>query len=170
MRRGELVRLAMPAALAGLLALAAVVATVALASDGDEIYGVARCPFHCGVGWKQGGPMWNKAKWMPPLKIGPKLEVSEDFKAAALSVAASDPDVEALIGSGYNVTNVIPLIKVVVYGDGSVQLKATQALVVLVKAGEGKATALVDLENKTVVQLSVSKLRTAPEGRGASGA
>jgi len=87
--------------------------------------------------------------------IGPRVEVSEEYRSRVLEILSNDEDVAKLLSEGYNVTSVKPVIKAYVTADGTVTLKASQAIVTLVKKGEGVAVALVDLEQSKVVKLVV---------------
>jgi len=127
------------------------------------------------AGWGRGWPPWGSqapppwsnatlpiARWLhkglaKEFKdlIGPRVEVSEEYRSRVLEILGSDEGVAKLLSEGYNVTSVRPVIKVYVAADGTVTLKASQALVTLVKRGEGVAVALVDLEQGKVVKLVV---------------
>jgi len=81
--------------------------------------------------------------------------VSEEFKEKVISIAKADEDVQNLLNSGYNVTAVRPVIKTVVEGDGSVVMRATGAVITLVKDKMSRATVKVDLENARVTEVTV---------------
>jgi hypothetical protein len=83
------------------------------------------------------------------------VEVSEEFKEKVISIAKADEDVQNLLNSGYNVTAVRPVIKTVVEGDGSVVMRATGAVITLVKDKMSRATVKVDLENARVTEVTV---------------
>jgi len=115
-------------------------------------------------------PQWSNAtlpiaRWLEWLRravvkefkglIGPRVEVSEEYRSRVLEILSRDEDVAKLLSEGYNVTLVKPIIKAYAAADGTVTLKAPQALVTLVKKGEGVAVALVDLEQGKVVKLVV---------------
>ena len=128
-----------------------------------------------GAGWGKGWPPWRSqapppwsnatlpvAKWLhkevaKEFKdlIGPRVEISEEYRSRVLEILSSDEDVAKLLSEGYNVTSVRPVIKAYIAADGTVTLKASQALVTLVKKGEGVAVALVDLDQGKVVKLVV---------------
>jgi len=128
-----------------------------------------------GAGWGRGWPLWGSqvpppwsnatlpvARWLhrgiaKEFKdlIGPRVEVSEEYRNKVLEILSNDEDVAKLLSEGYNVTSVKPIIKAYVAADGTVALKASQALVTLVKKGEGVAVALVDLEQGKVDKLVV---------------
>lgn len=81
--------------------------------------------------------------------------MSEEFKEKVISIAKADEDVQNLLNSGYNVTAVRPVIKTVVEGDGSVVMRATGAVITLVKDKMSRATVKVDLENARVTEVTV---------------
>jgi len=81
--------------------------------------------------------------------------VSEEFKEKVISIAKANEDVQNLLNSGYNVTAVRPVIKTVVEGDGSVVMRATGAVITLVKDKMSRATVKVDLENARVTEVTV---------------
>jgi hypothetical protein len=90
----------------------------------------------CGFGFGRGG-----------------VEVSSDFIANVTAIAKADTDVQALLDSGYNITRVIPQIKMTVDGNGNVALKATNATLLLVNGTTGHALVTVDLQNGKVSQI-----------------
>lgn len=81
------------------------------------------------------------------------IEVSDEFKQKVIEILKSNPNTSNLLANGYNITYIKPIIKLVVQGDGSVTMKATRAIVLMVKPGEGKALAYVNLETGTVEKL-----------------
>lgn len=85
--------------------------------------------------------------------IGPRIEVSDEYREVVIDILQQDGDVFKLLEEGYNVTNIRPIIKAYVGADGTVTLRATQALVTMVKKGTGLAVALVDLESGKVAKL-----------------
>jgi len=100
---------------------------------------------------------WLQSVVMKEFKnlIGPRVEVSEGYRSRVLEILSKDEDAAKLLKEGYNVTAVKPIVKAYVAADGTVTLKASQALVTLVKKGEGVAVTLVDLEQGKVVKLVV---------------
>jgi hypothetical protein len=149
---------------------AALIASAAIAYA--QSYALGR-----GAGNGKGWPPWRQpvpppwsnataiARWIQWLRgmvvrefknlIGPRIEVSEEYRSRVLGILSEDKDAAKLISEGYNVTAVKPIVKVYVAADGSVTLRASQAMVTLVKKGEGVAVALVDLEQGKVVKLVV---------------
>ncbi len=85
----------------------------------------------------------------------PRVEVSEDFRLKAQSIAEGDGDVQRLLSEGYNITWVRPIIKAVVQGDGTVTLKATQAILVLTKNSSGLAHVEVNIEAGKVTKITI---------------
>ena len=61
------------------------------------------------------------------------VKVSKEFASKVLNILKRDPDASKLLSEGYNVTAVRPIVTLSVAGDGTVTLKATQAVVTLRK-------------------------------------
>lgn len=95
------------------------------------------------------------------------IEVSDEFKDHVVSVAGSDADVESFLGEGYNVTAVVPTVKAVVQGDGTVVLKATGAVLVL-KKGTSCVIVYVDLQQNQVTQIN-TMIKKGSTAAGSSG-
>ncbi len=142
------------AILAAGLALAAVLAVgaaLAYAKSSEEALwrlGSAREPPKLGALGKHAA--WWRAAWAP----GPRLVVSEEYRERVVQIALRDPDVSRLLEEGYNVTNVKPIVKAYVEADGSVNLRADEALIVLRKDG-GVAAVLVSLTEERVTKVVV---------------
>ena len=85
--------------------------------------------------------------------VGPRVEVSEEYREKVTYILEQDGDTAKLLEEGYNVTRIRPIIKAYVGPDGAVTLRASQALVTLVKKGSGLAVALVDLDDGKVAKL-----------------
>ncbi|MGB9960127.1 MAG: hypothetical protein ACPLKQ_06380 [Candidatus Bathyarchaeales archaeon] len=83
------------------------------------------------------------------------IEVSDEFKENVINIAKKDADVQNLLSEGYNITEVRPIIKTVVEGDGTVVSKATSAILMLEKGTTGYACVWVDLEQGKVVQIEI---------------
>ena len=83
------------------------------------------------------------------------IEVSAEFKDNVINIAKNDSDVQQLLNDGYNVTNVMPTIKTVLNGDGSVVTKATNATLMLEKDTSGRALVSVDLTQSKVTQIVI---------------
>jgi hypothetical protein len=80
------------------------------------------------------------------------VEVSEEFASKVLDILKSDPDASKLLSEGYNVTAVRPIVTLSVAGDGTVTLRATQAVVVLRKDSSW-AVVRVDVAQGKVVSI-----------------
>jgi hypothetical protein len=84
--------------------------------------------------------------------------VSEEYKTNVITVAENDTDVQALMAEGYNVTDVRPIIETIVEADGTVTMKATTAIVALVKDTTGRAMVWVDIESVTVTRIEIHSI------------
>jgi hypothetical protein len=62
------------------------------------------------------------------------------------------------MAEGYNVTDVRPIIETIVEADGTVTMKATTAIVALVKETTGRAMVWVDVESATVTRLEIHSI------------
>ena len=83
------------------------------------------------------------------------IEVSEEFKENVINIVKNDSDVQNLLNEGYNITEVRPIIKTIVEGDGSVVTKATSAIVMLEKDTTSRAVVKVDVENAKVTEIVI---------------
>jgi hypothetical protein len=81
------------------------------------------------------------------------VEVSEEFTSKVLDILKSDPDASKLLSDGYNVTAVRPIVTLSVAGDGTVTLKATQAVVTLSKDSSW-AVVCVDVAQGKVISIT----------------
>jgi hypothetical protein len=81
------------------------------------------------------------------------IEVSSDYTANVTAIAKADTDVQALLNSGYNITRVMPDIKMTVDGNGNVAMKATNATVLLENGTIGRAFVTVDLSQSKVTEI-----------------
>ncbi len=81
------------------------------------------------------------------------IEVSSEYIANVTTIAKADTDVQALLNSGYNITRVIPQIKMTIDGNGNVALKATNATLLLQNGTTGRALVNVDLANNKVTEI-----------------
>lgn len=88
------------------------------------------------------------------LGLGPRVQMSEEYKEKVIEIALKDPDVSKLIEEGYNITGVRPVIKAYVEADGSVSLKADEAVVALRKKGS-IALVLVNLKEERVTKIAI---------------
>jgi len=83
------------------------------------------------------------------------IEVSQEFINNVTNIAKADPDVNNLLASGYNVTQVRPIIKTVVQANGDVVTKATAAIIALRKDTTGKANVWVDVQAAKVTRIEI---------------
>jgi hypothetical protein len=81
------------------------------------------------------------------------VEVSEAYNETVINIVKSDQDVQNLLAEGYSISVVRPIIKTTVEADGSVVMKATNAIVLLSKDTTAKATAWVDLSAGKVTKI-----------------
>ncbi len=108
-----------------------------------------------GVGFQR---MLRHLHMFPPgkglgLGVGAALELSDELKEGVLAILKEDSNVSELLNEGYNVTAIIPLIKLVVQGDGSIALEVVKVWVNLHKEGEGVVHVLLDYEKGEVVKI-----------------
>jgi len=82
-----------------------------------------------------------------------KMEVSEEYTSKVLDILKSDPDTSKLLSDGYNVTAVRPIVTLSVAGDGSVNLRASQAIVTLRK-DTSWAVVRVDVAQGKVISIT----------------
>jgi len=66
------------------------------------------------------------------------IQVSDEYKTKAITIATSDVDVKALLDTGYSVVGVKPIIQSSLEANGVVTSKATYAIVTL-KNAEAKS-------------------------------
>jgi hypothetical protein len=83
------------------------------------------------------------------------IEVSDEFKENVISIAEGDEDVQDLLDDGYNITDVKPIIKAVVEGDGSVDTRATEAIIGLENDETGRAVVWVDLDEASMTKIVI---------------
>lgn len=87
-------------------------------------------------------------------RLGPRIEVSEEYKKKVIDIATKDSDVAKLLEEGYNITAVRPIIKLYVGGDGTVTLRADEAVVVLRK-NRDIALVLVNVREERVTKILI---------------
>jgi len=106
--------------------------------------------FMCDYGGRHHGGMgafgWGR---------GVFINVSQEFKDNVINIAKSDSDVQSLLNDGYNITDVRPIINAMVEVDGTVTLKATNAIVMLSKDTTGRATVWVSIEEAKVTRIEI---------------
>ena len=87
--------------------------------------------------------------------FGP-VEVSEEYEANVIAIAETDEDVEALLGDGYTIEGVKPLIKSYVDAEGDVTVTATTAIVTLItEDSTSRAAVMVDLNTNSVTRIRI---------------
>jgi hypothetical protein len=86
---------------------------------------------------------------------GMPITISEEYKDNVLNITEGDTDVQALLTEGYNITGVRPIIGTTVEADGTVTMKATNALVSLQKDTTGRALVWVDVEQAKVTRIEI---------------
>jgi len=86
--------------------------------------------------------------------LGPRVEMSEEYREKVLRITTEDADVAKLLENGYNITSIKPIIKAYVEADGSVSLRADEALVILRKE-KSIAAVLVNLKEEKVAKIAI---------------
>jgi len=84
------------------------------------------------------------------------ISVSEEFKENVMNIAESDSDVQNLLSAGYENTDIRPIIKTTVQGNGDITMKATGAIVTL-RNGENRALVQVDMEAGKVTRIVIEE-------------
>ena len=158
-------RLILAAALAAVVAAAAIAAAYAYSHGlGPGGKAPAQAPLGPHHGRHPAAHGWHHAKPGPGGEWagrGPLagVELSPGFQSRVMAVLQNDSRTASLLSEGYTVARIKPLFKLYVEDDGTTTVKAAKAVVHLVKAGEdgerGRAVAIVDLENDTIIRLVV---------------
>jgi hypothetical protein len=86
---------------------------------------------------------------------GGSITVSQEYKDNVINITESDTDVQKLLAEGYNITGVRPLINATVEADGTVTMKATNAIVTLVQNTTGRAIVWVNVEQAKVTRIEI---------------
>jgi hypothetical protein len=94
--------------------------------------------------WHWRVPQGPSCRGFGPVGFGSQINVSEEFKENVMNIAKGDSDVQNLLNAGYENTNIQPIIKATVQGNGDVTIQATGALVTLCN-NENRALVQVDL-------------------------
>jgi len=81
--------------------------------------------------------------------------VSQEYKDNVINITESDTDVQKLLAEGYNITGVRPLINATVEADGTVTMKATNAIVTLTQNTTGRAIVWVNVEQAKVTRITI---------------
>jgi len=81
------------------------------------------------------------------------VEVSDEFREKVLSILRTNADTSSLLQQGYNVTRIIPAkFSFVIGGDGTVTVKVTQVVVMLVK-DSSRAAVWIDVASGSVIKI-----------------
>jgi hypothetical protein len=86
---------------------------------------------------------------------GGSITVSQEFKDNVINITESDTDVQKLLAEGYNITGVRPLINSTIEADGTVTMKATNAIVTMVQNTTGRAFVWVNVEQAKVTRIEI---------------
>ena len=103
--------------------------------------------------WQRGSGFAGNGGNMPNGVGRNEFVVSAEYNQTVVNIAKSDVDVQKLLAEGYSVSNVRPIIKSVVQGDGTVVKKATSAVVMLKKDTTGRASIWVDVTAAKVTRI-----------------
>jgi len=125
--------------------ISAVLGVTALTAYAANNGGNPTNPGPWGLGLRGGGRMMGG--W------GREVEVSEAYNETVISIAKSDQDVQNLLAQGYTISAIRPIIKFTVEADGSVLVKATNAIVILEKDTTARAAVWVDIDAKKVTRI-----------------
>ncbi|MEM1645568.1 MAG: hypothetical protein QXL96_06840 [Ignisphaera sp.] len=110
-------------------------------------------------------PMWRFKRGF--VRSGIAVEISNEFKEKVIKILELNPNTSNLLANGYNITYIKPIINLIVQGDGSVVMKVIRAIVLMVKPGEGRVLAYVNLETSTIEKLI--RCEVVIKGLGTSG-
>jgi hypothetical protein len=86
---------------------------------------------------------------------GGSITVSQEYKDNVINITESDTDVQKLLAEGYNVTGVRPIINATIEADGTVAMKATNAIVTLAENTTGRALVWVNVEQAKVIRIVI---------------
>jgi len=86
---------------------------------------------------------------------GESITVSQEYKDNVINITESDIDVQKLLAEGYNITGVRPIINATIEADGTVTMKATNAIVTLAKNTTGGAVVWVNVEQAKVTRIVI---------------
>jgi hypothetical protein len=89
---------------------------------------------------------------------GESITVSQEYKHSVINITESDTDVQNLLAEGYNITGVRPVIKMTIEVDGTVAMKAINAIVTLTQNTTGRALVWVDVEQAEVTRIEILTL------------
>jgi hypothetical protein len=102
---------------------------------------------------------WFKWRWGAPSKF---VEASSEYNQTVMSVLQSNAETSNLLGQGYKVVSIRPIVRAYVQGDGTVVFKAQQALVVL-SNGSTTITYLVDISSGKVTHIATINVSALKE-------
>jgi hypothetical protein len=105
---------------------------------------------HCG-----GGPRAFFGRQGGGCGRGEFISVSQEYKDNVINITKSDPDVQKLLADGYNITGVRPMINATVEADGTVAMKATNAVVTLSQNTTCRAFVWVNVEQARVTRIEI---------------
>jgi hypothetical protein len=112
--------------------------------------------FGFGFGGRHGGGMERFFVGLPGgCGRGESITVSQEYKDNVINITESDTDVQKLLAEGYNVTGVRPLINATIEADGTVAMKATNAIVTLAQNTTGRALVWVNVEQAKVTRIEI---------------
>jgi hypothetical protein len=145
--------------LLSLVAVAAVIGSTALtvyaADNGEGSSNGFAGWFNRKVGLNEGGTCgWGRG-WRSGWGLYGSIVVSAEYNQTVINIAKSDPDVQNLLAEGYSIFAVRPIIQSVVQADGSVVIKTTSAVVILVNGTTGRAEVYVDVTNGKVTKIVI---------------
>lgn len=89
---------------------------------------------------------------------GESITVSQEYKDSVINITESDTDVQNLLAEGYNIAGVRPVIKMTIEVDGTVAMKAINAIVTLTQNTTGRALVWVDVEQAEVTRIEILTL------------
>ncbi|MEM0027491.1 MAG: hypothetical protein QXT53_05880 [Ignisphaera sp.] len=134
-------------------------------------------------------PLYKTFKWQIQIKwqnpfgfrvrkgaVQQNIVVSDEYKQKVLNIIQSDANVSRLLAEGYNVTMIRPVFQAYVQGDGTVTLRASQAVAVLsiktsnkvgiayvfVNVDQGKVEKIVTFERTITMASNVPTTTTTP--------
>jgi hypothetical protein len=81
------------------------------------------------------------------------IEVSSEYTANVNAILENDTDVQNLVTQGYNITSIHPIIATIIQADGTLNIQATSARVILTNGTSGIASVNVDITNAKVTQI-----------------
>jgi len=86
---------------------------------------------------------------------GGSVTISQEYKDNVINITEIDTDVQKLLAEGYNVTGVRPIINATIEADGTVAMKATNAIVTLAQNTTSRAIVWVNVEQAKVTRIEI---------------